>query len=375
MSLYMSFITDSPATLSQPVNQSFMSLPVSGFAYSQGLAEYVIGLLMAAGAITGVAGTFVFPVLRRRIGLERTGLVAFVVFISCLTLCIVSIWAPGSPFDPTFSKRQLSGSLNSSCEGEQMVVNAPPVISLETKGDNSSGEVNRRFVRREASLAEYKQHFEHFSNDMEATFSYLQPDILQKLFLTEPSDNLDLVLLGDQADNVERKLNVGRHRRSVANQMADAVVYASSYGNGTSANCSESTPAKSHSFISIGLLMAGIVSARFGLWLSDLTITQVFQENVAETERGVVGGVQSSLNMLMDVIRYAMVVIAPHPETYGILIIISFLSICTGACLFAYYVRKKQGYLCVESCPCSGTRTESANRKENPTEDAPVTEL
>ena len=39
------------------------------------------------------------------------------------------------------------------------------------------------------------------------------------------------------------------------------------------------------SFWSVGLLMAGIITARFGLWVSDLTITQLIQENVQEEHR------------------------------------------------------------------------------------------
>ena len=36
-----------------------------------------------------------------------------------------------------------------------------------------------------------------------------------------------------------------------------------------------------------------------GLWMADLTVTQLLQENVQEKERGMVNGVQSSLNMLL----------------------------------------------------------------------------
>ena len=36
----------------------------------------------------------------RRIGLERTGLIAYSTEILCLSLCVASIWASGSPFDP-----------------------------------------------------------------------------------------------------------------------------------------------------------------------------------------------------------------------------------------------------------------------------------
>ena len=41
----------------------------------------------------------------------------------------------------------------------------------------------------------------------------------------------------------------------------------------------------SKSFWSVGLLLAGIIMARFGLWVSDLTINQQLQENVQEEHR------------------------------------------------------------------------------------------
>lgn len=40
------------------------------------------------------------------------------------------------------------------------------------------------------------------------------------------------------------------------------------------------------------LLIAGVITSRFGLWLFDLSVSQIMQETVPEHERGVVGGVQ-----------------------------------------------------------------------------------
>ena len=72
-----------------------------GFAKSEGLNEAAIGLILAGGAVFGIVGTLVFPRLRARVGLRRTGLIAFAVDIGCLLLCVGSIFAPGSPFAPT----------------------------------------------------------------------------------------------------------------------------------------------------------------------------------------------------------------------------------------------------------------------------------
>jgi iron-regulated transporter 1 len=48
-----------------------------------------------------------------------------------------------------------------------------------------------------------------------------------------------------------------------------------------------------------------------GLWLADLVVTQLLQENVIETERGVVNGVQNSLNMLLEMIKFFLVMFLP----------------------------------------------------------------
>jgi len=58
---------------------------------------------MGLAGATGILGTFLFTRLRKRLGLERTGLIAFTAEVSCLSLALASVWAPGSPFDPQFT--------------------------------------------------------------------------------------------------------------------------------------------------------------------------------------------------------------------------------------------------------------------------------
>ena len=74
----------------------------SGFVYSQGLSEDLIGGLRGLAAFFGIIGTVLYPFCRRKFGLQRTGLYAIVIQISSLVLCVISIFAPGSPFDPLF---------------------------------------------------------------------------------------------------------------------------------------------------------------------------------------------------------------------------------------------------------------------------------
>ena len=88
------------------------------------------------------------------------------------------------------------------------------------------------------------------------------------------------------------------------------------------------------SFISVSILLSGILVAKFGLWISDLTITQTIQENVEEEHRGVINGVQDSMNSLMDTMKFALVISLPEEKTFGFLIMASFVSIVSGAALY-----------------------------------------
>ncbi|KAG8443029.1 hypothetical protein GDO86_011735 [Hymenochirus boettgeri] len=94
------------------------------------------------------------------------------------------------------------------------------------------------------------------------------------------------------------------------------------------------------SFISIILLFSGVILARVGLWSFDLTVTQLLQENIPELERGVVNGVQSSMNYLMDLVHFVMVILAPQPQQFGLLVIISMLFVIAGHTMYFFYTRK-----------------------------------
>ncbi|XP_069110460.1 ferroportin-like [Argopecten irradians] len=238
----------------------------SGYAISQGVSESILGFLMAAGAIVGILGTVVYPHIRKRIGLERTGLFGFLAEIFVLTLCVAAVWAPGSPFDPLFRSR---------------VPKVETIISTKCENSSNIGIVNETIV--------------FIGNETDLGYNYT-----------------DFILANE------------------------------------SAICNETDSGESEgpeSYISISLLMGGIIAARFGLWIADLTITQLFLEAVAERERGIVNGVQSSLNQCADMLKFLMVIVAPEPEVFGILVLISFSFICIGWLFYAKYSRSARGHL------------------------------
>ena len=102
-----------------------------------------------------------------------------------------------------------------------------------------------------------------------------------------------------------------------------------------------------------------------GLWIADLTITQLFLENVEETQRGIVNGVQTSLNQLMDILKCIMVIVAPKPETFGILILISFGFILLGWLFYAKYSHKTRGHLFhfdkIRKCECGDAQNNNVS--------------
>ncbi|XP_067891522.1 ferroportin-like isoform X2 [Heterodontus francisci] len=79
----------------------------TGYAYAQGISSSVLSIMVALSALMGLIGTMFFTILRKYFGLIHTGCFSSIVQITCLTLCIASVFAPGSPLDlsvPLYSR-------------------------------------------------------------------------------------------------------------------------------------------------------------------------------------------------------------------------------------------------------------------------------
>ncbi|ELU18806.1 hypothetical protein CAPTEDRAFT_5305 [Capitella teleta] len=210
----------------------------AAFAKAQGLSEAIVGLLQSIGALFGVLGTIIFPVLRKRLGLTRTGMCSFFLLLVSLVPCLVSIWAPGSPFDPSFLSRR--------------------------------GEIN---------------------------------------------DGINYTLT-DFADESVFSYELSEESYTIANNTAQ------------------------QSYLSVGLLMGGIVIARTGLWMSDLSVTQLLLETPENSVRGIVNGVQNSLNQFEDLLKSLLVIVLPWRQTFGYLVFTSFAFISFANVLFACFSRR-----------------------------------
>lgn len=79
------------------------------------------------------------------------------------------------------------------------------------------------------------------------------------------------------------------------------------------------------------------------MWSFDLTVTQLLQENVIESERGVINGVQNSMNYLLDLLHFIMVILAPNPEAFGLLVLISVSFVAMGHMMYFRFAQKNLG--------------------------------
>ncbi|KAK1336471.1 LOW QUALITY PROTEIN: hypothetical protein QTO34_002500 [Cnephaeus nilssonii] len=218
----------------------------TGYAYTQGLSGSP-----ADGRLGrhGILGTVAFTGLRRRCGLVRTGLISGCAQLSCLVLCVVSVFMPGSPLDLTVSPFQDIRSRPSPCPPCPRA----PRPALPTARPAANGSVTT---------------------------------------LAAPE-----VELGLSAESV----------------------------------------------LSVSLLFAGVIAARIGLWSFDLTVTQLLQENVIESERGIINGVQNSMNYLLDLLHFIMVILAPNPEAFGLLVLISVSFVAMGHAMYFRFAQKTLG--------------------------------
>jgi len=89
--------------------------------------------------------------------------------------------------------------------------------------------------------------------------------------------------------------------------------------------------------LSVYTLLIGVVASRFGLWLSDIAVTQIQQQEVEEEIRGKIGGVQGSLNSTLDLLQYVLVLIFPTEEEFGYLVFASFGFILCGVLCYTSY--------------------------------------
>lgn len=216
----------------------------TGYASSQGLTALSVSLCYAAGSLVGIFGTFLFPYMRLKLGVLKTGAIGSFSQLIMLMLCVVAIWAPGSP--------SLLKSANWYSQNNASVF-------------SGNSKLNNNTLTTQAPLP------------------------------------------------------------------------------------------KGFNYTSIVLVMVGIILSRTGIWLLDLSVTQLQQENIPEHERGIVGGVQYALNEFFDLSHFIITIFLPRPNEFGYLTLISFGAITTSAIIFQIFVYRFRRRRKVEYETLNGT--------------------
>ncbi|PWA46000.1 iron regulated 2 [Artemisia annua] len=91
------------------------------------------------------------------------------------------------------------------------------------------------------------------------------------------------------------------------------------------------------------LLMGGVAVSRLGLWVFDLSVIQQMQDQVSESDRAVVGGVQNSIQSFWDLMTYIMGLIISNPQDFWKLNLLSYGLVTIAAIMYSvhiYRVRK-----------------------------------
>jgi iron-regulated transporter 1 len=128
------------------------------------------------------------------------------------------------------------------------------------------------------------------------------------------------------------------------------------------------------------LILVGITTIRFGLWIFDLAISQSFQLSVPQHQRNTVGGVQTSINSSFASLSILLTLFLPEPKQFDVLIIISCVA-CIGSCLLylVWYFKTDGLKLKVEdnrddkdNCEDSGGQPDGVEEIKNTSASVPV---
>jgi solute carrier family 40 (iron-regulated transporter), member 1 len=94
--------------------------------------------------------------------------------------------------------------------------------------------------------------------------------------------------------------------------------------------------------LSLTLLIVGVCTSRIGLWVFDISITQLMQESVEESVRGVVGGLQKSLNAFFFLWSFGLGIVFPDPKDFYIYVSAGYVSVGLALILFGTQVYAKR---------------------------------
>lgn len=284
----------------------------TGYAYTQHLSESLLSILRGVGAVFGISATFLYPRLRKKVGLVRTGLFSLSIQFFCMMICFGAVFAPGSPFFLLHRQNSQQANNNNSKVSLVCVSSSPSPSVFNTTVFSSNAQVT------------YSQHIAR-ETKIQATPSL--PRIPVNLSSQSGITNHSTVAVSPTVTIVSASNTVQPFGRECYNKKVET-----------------QTSAK-HSYISIALLLTGTIMYRLGLWMADLTITQFQQENIPTEERGIVGGMQNAFNSFANLLIIILVIVLHTPQQFGILAILSVAMVGFAGILYASFAYRERGHL------------------------------
>lgn len=97
--------------------------------------------------------------------------------------------------------------------------------------------------------------------------------------------------------------------------------------------------------MSLAMLIAGVCASRIGLWVFDISTTQLFQLHVDEEVRGLVGGVQQSLNALFGMFSFVLGILIPDPAYFHYYVSVGYVSVGLSVLCYAAGVYSRRDKL------------------------------
>lgn len=106
--------------------------------------------------------------------------------------------------------------------------------------------------------------------------------------------------------------------------------------------------------LSMALLIFGVCMSRIGLWVFDISVTQLMQELIPDGVRGVVGGTQQSLNAFFSLLTFALCLVFPDPKEFHIYVAAGYSAVGLAAILYAFGVyRHSEDFLMSSEKPAA----------------------
>lgn len=97
--------------------------------------------------------------------------------------------------------------------------------------------------------------------------------------------------------------------------------------------------------VSMTMLITGVCASRVGLWVFDITVTQLMQFHIPDDSRGLVGGVQQSLNSFFGLFSFALGLVLSDPRDFQYFVAVGYFSVGIAVACFGFGIFSKREQL------------------------------